>query len=108
MRRRKLRWAVAGLTVALLAAGAFLLWPRPQMATSENFRRIPLHATRREVEAILGAPTCQYAGSPRIGRGPGPMYQPRVASRRHPGVGRRQVYLFFEFRRRRPRGGRRL
>jgi hypothetical protein len=54
MRRRKLL-AVAGLTV-LVAAGAFILWPRPDRITRENFDRIREGMNREEVYAILGPP----------------------------------------------------
>jgi hypothetical protein len=53
MRKRKLRWVLA---VLLLAVGAFVLWPRPDRVTSEGFGRIAEGMSRSEVEAILGAP----------------------------------------------------
>jgi hypothetical protein len=59
MRRRKLRWAVAGLAALLLVAGAFVFWPRalpPSRITRENFHRIRVGMSRAEVEAILGPP----------------------------------------------------
>jgi hypothetical protein len=57
MRTRKLWWVVAGLAMlALLAAGAFALWPRPDRVTRENVHRISEGMTRAEVEAILGPP----------------------------------------------------
>lgn len=59
MRSRKLRWVLAGLTLALLAVGTFVLWPQPIVAglTQENFDRIQLGMTRPEVEALLGKPS---------------------------------------------------
>ena len=54
MRRRKLI-ALAGLAV-LVAAGAFVLWPRPDRITRANYDRIRMGMSRAEVEAILGPP----------------------------------------------------
>jgi hypothetical protein len=64
MTARKLRWTVAGL--AVVAAGAFALWPRAERVTRENFARVKYRMTRAEVEAILGSPTHQYAGRGRL------------------------------------------
>jgi hypothetical protein len=55
MRRRKPLPVPAGRAV-LLAAGAFVLWPRPERITRENFKRIREGMTQAEVEAILGPP----------------------------------------------------
>jgi hypothetical protein len=63
MRRRKLRWVLAGLTVALVAVWAFVLWPRPDRVTQENFDRIAEGMSRAEVEAILGPPG-DYSSGP--------------------------------------------
>jgi hypothetical protein len=55
MRRRKLQ--VAGsVLVVLLAAVAFMAWPRPPGPglTQENFDRVMVGMIRPEVEAILG------------------------------------------------------
>jgi hypothetical protein len=55
MRRRKLLVALAGL--AVVAAGAVVLWPEPpSRITRENFDRIREGMTQAEVEAILGPP----------------------------------------------------
>lgn len=56
MRSRKLRWVLDGLTLALLAVGAFLVWPREDRITQTNFARIREGMTRADVEAILGPP----------------------------------------------------
>ncbi len=65
MRRRKLlRWAVAGL--ALAGFGVFLLWPRPERVTRENFARIRKGLSETEVQAILGP--CHSFGSRPDGR----------------------------------------
>jgi hypothetical protein len=55
VRGRKLLVAVAVLAV-LVAAGASVLWPRPDRITRENFNRIREGMTWAEVEAILGPP----------------------------------------------------
>jgi hypothetical protein len=55
MRRRKLLAAVAVLAV-LVAAGAFVLWPRPNRITWENLYRIQKGMSQEQVEAILGPP----------------------------------------------------
>jgi hypothetical protein len=55
MRKRKLIAAAVGLAV-LVAAGAFVLWPRTDRITRENFDRIKEGMSRAEVEAILGPP----------------------------------------------------
>jgi hypothetical protein len=59
-----LRWkvlvALAGL--AVLAAEAFVLWPREDRITEDNFQRIKDGMTRREVEAILGPPGDHASG----------------------------------------------
>jgi hypothetical protein len=55
MRRRTLLVALAGLAV-VAAAGAVVLWPRPERITRENFDRIRDGITRADVEAILGPP----------------------------------------------------
>jgi hypothetical protein len=57
MRGRRLRrvLALAGLAV-LLAAGAFVLWPRPPKATLAAFDRVQRSMTEAEVYALLGPP----------------------------------------------------
>ena len=65
MGRRKLRWAVVGLpVVALVAAGAVALWPRPSesLLSAENYRSIGYRMSRAEVEAILGPPGDRRTG----------------------------------------------
>lgn len=55
MRRRRLRGALTLGLVAVLAAGGFELWPRPNRITWD-FNRIEPGMSRAEVEAILGPP----------------------------------------------------
>jgi hypothetical protein len=66
MRRRKPQWVGAGLVVALLTAGAFVAWPRPDRITRENFDRIQLEMGQAEVEAILGPPGDYTTGPVRL------------------------------------------
>jgi hypothetical protein len=47
---------VVARVAVLVAVGAFILWPRPDRATQENFNRIQPGMSRAEVEAILGPP----------------------------------------------------
>jgi hypothetical protein len=54
MRKRKLRWLLALAGVAVLVAGALLLWPSHSMR--EKFERVQEGMCRAEVEAILGPP----------------------------------------------------
>jgi hypothetical protein len=54
MRRRKLLGSLLGL--AVVAVGAFVLWPRKDRITRENYERIREGMSRVEVEAILGPP----------------------------------------------------
>jgi hypothetical protein len=63
MRRRK-QLTAAGLAV-LVAVAAFVLWPRPDRVTRENFDRVKGGMTRAEVKAILGPPG-DYATGPTI------------------------------------------
>jgi hypothetical protein len=56
MRGRKLRWMLAGLSLALLAVGAVAMWPQPDRITRENCDRITKGMTKMEVQAILGQP----------------------------------------------------
>jgi hypothetical protein len=66
MRRRKLRWVLAGLAV-VMAAGVVLLWPGQSQVTEENFSRIRKASTEADVERILGEP-CHAFGSRPDGR----------------------------------------
>jgi hypothetical protein len=54
MRRWKLFVALVGL--AMLVAGAVVLWPPPKLITRESFGSIRTGMTRAEVEAIVGSP----------------------------------------------------
>src|SRR4051794_12025520 len=56
MRRRRLRCGAALALAVLLAAGVFVLWPRADRITRENFDRIRGGMSREEVYAILGPP----------------------------------------------------
>jgi hypothetical protein len=57
MRPKGWRGRLVVLTaLALLAVGAFVLWPRPDRITRENFERITEGMSRTEVYAILGHP----------------------------------------------------
>jgi hypothetical protein len=55
MRRRKL---LATLAAGMVLAGVavFVLWPRPDRITRENFDRITKGMSRAEVHALLGPP----------------------------------------------------
>jgi hypothetical protein len=55
MRRRKLIAAVVGLAV-LVAVGAFVLWPRTDRITEENFDLLRVGMSKPEVYAVLGPP----------------------------------------------------
>ncbi len=62
--RKRWRWAVAGPTgLALVAFAAFVLWPRPDRVTRENFNLLRVGMSRAEVEAILG-PSGDYRTGP--------------------------------------------
>jgi outer membrane protein assembly factor BamE (lipoprotein component of BamABCDE complex) len=54
VQRRKLLLALAGL--ALVVAGTFVLWPRANRITRENFDHIEKGMSRAQVESILGPP----------------------------------------------------
>jgi hypothetical protein len=56
MRRRKLLRALAIGLVALVGFGAFVVWPREERVTFENYKRIQLGMSQADVEAILGPP----------------------------------------------------
>src|SRR5262245_55804269 len=55
MRRRRLRWVVAGLAV-LVVVGSVVALPRPVRVAREDVDRIQVGMSRVEVEAILGPP----------------------------------------------------
>ncbi len=72
MRRHKWRLlALAGLVV-LAAVGAFVLWPRADRITRENFDRIREGMGREELEAILGPPGDHRTGPVVVKFGGGP------------------------------------
>ncbi len=56
MRRRKLRWVLALAALAVVAAGAVLLWLPRDPITRKNYDRIQDGMTRTQAEAILGPP----------------------------------------------------
>jgi hypothetical protein len=58
VRRRKLLGALAAGLLVLIAAGIFVLWPRPIVPglTQENFDRVEIGMTLPEVKALLGEP----------------------------------------------------
>ncbi len=62
MRGRKLRWALVAILIPA-GVGAFVLWPRPDRITRENYDRIREGMSRAEVEAILG-PSGDYTTGP--------------------------------------------
>src|ERR1700722_7606055 len=61
MRRRKVLVTLVGL--AVVAVGAFVLWPRKHRITRENYERIREGMSRAELEAILG-PSGDYTTGP--------------------------------------------
>lgn len=60
MHSRKRRWVLVLAGLAVLAAGAFVLWLQPERISQENFDRIRVGMSRAEVEAILGGPPGDY------------------------------------------------
>jgi hypothetical protein len=59
MRKRKLRWVLAGLAVGLVgvvAFVAFVAWPRPDSLRVENFTLLRVGMSKPEVYAVLGRP----------------------------------------------------
>jgi hypothetical protein len=81
MRRLRLLVVLAGLAV-VVAAGAFVLWQRPERVTKENYDRMQLGMTHIEVEAILGPPGDYRSGLGEAGwykewiPDPDPIYSP--------------------------------
>jgi hypothetical protein len=71
MRRRSLLVLLAGLAM-VVAALEFVLWPRPDRITHENFDRIRAGMTMADVEAILGGPPGEYRTGPTV-RGNAPL-----------------------------------
>jgi hypothetical protein len=64
MRKRKLRWVLAGLAV-LVTVGAFVAWPRalpPSHVTRESFRCIRMGMSKSAVEAVFGPPGDFFTG----------------------------------------------
>ena len=59
MRRRKLRWVLAGLAAGLVAVVAFVVfvaWLRPDPVRVENFQLLQVGMSKPEVYAVLGVP----------------------------------------------------
>src|SRR5437588_8501223 len=61
-RRRRRLFIAAGILVCLLlgAGVALLLWPRPTAITEENYDRIRVGMTLKDVEALLDGPPGRY------------------------------------------------
>jgi hypothetical protein len=55
LQRRKLLVALA-VSAVVVAVGLFVLWPRTDRITRENYERIKEGMSRAEVESLLGAP----------------------------------------------------
>jgi hypothetical protein len=53
---RKRPLLVLAALAALAGAGTWVLWPRPDRITLENFRLLRVGMSRTEVEAVLGPP----------------------------------------------------
>jgi hypothetical protein len=66
MRRRKLLGVLAGLSVLVVAVGAFVLWPRTRSHGMHlaGFDLVHEGMTHGEVAAILGPPICHRKGLP--------------------------------------------
>jgi hypothetical protein len=62
MKRKRLLLVLAALAV-LAVVGTWVLWPRPERVTRENFARIRKGLSAAEVEAILGP--CHAFEAPR-------------------------------------------
>jgi hypothetical protein len=74
MRRRKLRWALAGLAAVLTGIAILLLQPKPSPRISkENFDRLYFGMSGREVDALLGPPGDYRTGPTR------PVSPPKVS-----------------------------
>lgn len=56
MRRRKVRWVLAGLAMAVLAVGVVTLCSPPDRITPKNCHLITRGMSREQVYAILGPP----------------------------------------------------
>jgi hypothetical protein len=54
MTRRKLIGVLAPGLLVLLAAGAFVAWPRSDRISATNFHRLRVGMSKAEVETILG------------------------------------------------------
>jgi hypothetical protein len=70
-RRWKLAAALALVLAAVVAAGVFVCWPRPELpspVTPEKLARIQRGMSRADVEAILGPPG-NYSTGPRRSAG---------------------------------------
>jgi hypothetical protein len=65
MRRWKLIVVLLALAVAI-AVGAFVLWPREDRITPENYRLISRGMSRSQVHAILGPPRDLVYGRPAV------------------------------------------
>jgi hypothetical protein len=56
MRRRKLRWVLAGLAVVLVGVVALVAWLRLNPLRVENFQLLRVGMSKPEVYAVLGLP----------------------------------------------------
>jgi hypothetical protein len=70
MRRRKLL-ALLAVGLAVLAAGSFVLWPRPNRITEESFDLLRVGMSKPEVYAVIGPPGLYLTRDADYGNGAG-------------------------------------